>query len=148
MSHNPKHTFITTLAAAFIALTSLLAAPVVAPAQSAQAAPYVSTLLYHQSGCHAWHSCPSDHGTYVCGDTGHGCNFAASGTRIAAPPSKQSVSKAAPVHAAVAASAAAKTVTVRTGAVCRDGTHSAATGSGACSAHKGVARWLYKTVKR
>ncbi len=25
----------------------------------------------HQSGCHRWHSCPSDRGTYVCGDTGH-----------------------------------------------------------------------------
>jgi len=28
----------------------------------------------HRSGCHAAHSCPSDDGTYVCGDTGHGCN--------------------------------------------------------------------------
>lgn len=29
----------------------------------------------HRSGCHRWHSCESDHGTYVCGDTGHcsGC---------------------------------------------------------------------------
>jgi micrococcal nuclease len=25
----------------------------------------------HQSGCHRWHSCPSDDGSYVCGDTGH-----------------------------------------------------------------------------
>src|SRR5213594_3266541 len=25
----------------------------------------------HRSGCHRWHSCPSDHGTYECGDTGH-----------------------------------------------------------------------------
>lgn len=25
----------------------------------------------HRSGCHRWHSCPSDHGTYICGDTGH-----------------------------------------------------------------------------
>lgn len=25
----------------------------------------------HQSGCHRWHSCPSDHGTYTCGDTGY-----------------------------------------------------------------------------
>jgi micrococcal nuclease len=24
-----------------------------------------------QSGCHRWHSCPSDDGSYVCGDTGH-----------------------------------------------------------------------------
>jgi len=25
----------------------------------------------HKSGCHRWHSCPSDDGSYVCGDTGH-----------------------------------------------------------------------------
>jgi micrococcal nuclease len=25
----------------------------------------------HRSGCHRWHSCPSDHGTYVCSDLGH-----------------------------------------------------------------------------
>jgi hypothetical protein len=25
----------------------------------------------HQSGCHRWHSCPSDRGTYECGDTGY-----------------------------------------------------------------------------
>lgn len=31
----------------------------------------------------------------------------------------------------------------RTGAICRDGTRSSATGSGACSHHDGVARWLY-----
>ena len=24
----------------------------------------------HQSGCHRWHSCPSDTGSYVCGDRG------------------------------------------------------------------------------
>jgi len=33
---------------------------------------------------------------------------------------------------------------VRIGAVCRDGTHSSATGSGACSWHDGVAYWLYR----
>lgn len=29
----------------------------------------------HQSGCHSWHSCPSDSGSYTCGDTGYtsGC---------------------------------------------------------------------------
>ncbi len=25
----------------------------------------------HQSGCHRWHSCPSDSGSYTCGDTGY-----------------------------------------------------------------------------
>ncbi len=27
--------------------------------------------LAHRSGCHRWHSCPSDRGTYVCGDRGY-----------------------------------------------------------------------------
>ena len=25
----------------------------------------------HQSGCHRWHSCPSDSGSYICGDLGY-----------------------------------------------------------------------------
>jgi len=25
----------------------------------------------HRSGCHRWHSCPSDTGSYTCGDLGH-----------------------------------------------------------------------------
>ncbi len=25
----------------------------------------------HTSGCHRWHSCPSDRGTYICGDQGY-----------------------------------------------------------------------------
>lgn len=25
----------------------------------------------HHSGCHQWHSCPSDRGTYICGDIGY-----------------------------------------------------------------------------
>lgn len=29
------------------------------------------TASAHQSGCHTWHSCPSDTGAYVCGDLGH-----------------------------------------------------------------------------
>lgn len=31
----------------------------------------------------------------------------------------------------------------RTGATCKDGSHSSATGRGACSHHGGVLRWLY-----
>jgi len=27
----------------------------------------------HRSGCHRWHSCPSDSGSYTCGDAGHPC---------------------------------------------------------------------------
>jgi endonuclease G len=29
------------------------------------------TATSHRSSCHRWHSCPSDRGTYTCGDTGH-----------------------------------------------------------------------------
>lgn len=31
----------------------------------------------HRSGCHRWHSCPSDTGSYVCGDLGYtsGCGY-------------------------------------------------------------------------
>lgn len=25
----------------------------------------------HRLGCHRWHSCPSDSGSYICGDTGN-----------------------------------------------------------------------------
>ena len=28
----------------------------------------------HRSGCHRWHSCPSDSGSYTCGDLGH-CSY-------------------------------------------------------------------------
>ena len=31
----------------------------------------VSEAEAHQDGCHRWHSCPSDSGSYVCGDTGY-----------------------------------------------------------------------------
>ncbi len=30
-----------------------------------------SSATAHRSGCHRWHSCPSDRGTYVCGDLGY-----------------------------------------------------------------------------
>lgn len=30
-----------------------------------------ATIDSHRSGCHRWHSCASDHGTYVCGDLGY-----------------------------------------------------------------------------
>lgn len=34
-----------------------------------------TTASAHRSGCHRWHSCPSDTGSYVCGDLGYtsGC---------------------------------------------------------------------------
>lgn len=41
--------------------------------------PVILTLVFfvpqssygHQDGCHRWHSCPSDSGSYVCGDLGY-----------------------------------------------------------------------------
>lgn len=30
-----------------------------------------SAPLEHRNGCHRWHSCPSDTGSYVCGDLGY-----------------------------------------------------------------------------
>ncbi|GAA5504094.1 hypothetical protein Dxin01_03862 [Deinococcus xinjiangensis] len=32
---------------------------------------FVSPALAHRDGCHRWHSCPSDRGTYICGDLGY-----------------------------------------------------------------------------
>lgn len=29
----------------------------------------------HRSGCHRWHSCPSDSGSYTCGDAGYPCRY-------------------------------------------------------------------------
>jgi len=40
-------------------------------------------------------------------------------------------------------SSSSQTSSGRTGATCKDGSHSNATGSGACSHHGGVAQWLY-----
>jgi hypothetical protein len=36
---------------------------------------FASLVEAHRSGCHRWHSCPSDSGSYICGDTGRcsGC---------------------------------------------------------------------------
>lgn len=41
----------------------------------------------HRSGCHRWHSCPSDSGSYICGDTGHtsGCTATPTNTPPPAP---------------------------------------------------------------
>lgn len=32
---------------------------------------FAETVSAHRSGCHRWHSCPSDTGSYVCGDLGY-----------------------------------------------------------------------------
>jgi Excalibur calcium-binding domain len=40
----------------------------------------VSLASAHQSGCHRWHSCPSDTGSYVCGDLGYDSQCSTSGS--------------------------------------------------------------------
>lgn len=54
-----------------------------------------------------------------------------------APPQKQSIRSAPSTQAPKSSSNG------RTGAICSDGTHSNATGRGACSHHGGVSQWLY-----
>lgn len=41
---------------------------------------FIITADAHRSGCHRWHSCPSDTGSYVCGDLGYtsGCGYVVS----------------------------------------------------------------------
>jgi hypothetical protein len=61
-----------------------------------------SSASAHRSGCHRWHSCPSDTGSYVCGDLGYtsGCPKAASKPKTTAPVKKvvlPAVKKGAPV---------------------------------------------------
>jgi hypothetical protein len=34
-----------------------------------------SGVFAHQDGCHRWHSCPSDTGSYTCGDLGYPCRY-------------------------------------------------------------------------
>lgn len=36
---------------------------------------FASTASAHRSGCHRWHSCPSDTGSYTCGDAGYPCQY-------------------------------------------------------------------------
>ena len=34
-------------------------------------APIIEMIYAHRDGCRRWHSCPSDSGSYVCGDLGY-----------------------------------------------------------------------------
>ncbi|MGI0010635.1 MAG: hypothetical protein ACREAE_04465 [Nitrosopumilaceae archaeon] len=34
----------------------------------------IDVAFAHKSGCHRWHSCPSDTGKYTCGDQGY-CSY-------------------------------------------------------------------------
>ncbi len=50
-------------------LPALVAALAAAAATASLTAP--QTAIAHRDGCHRWHSCPSDTGSYVCGDLGY-----------------------------------------------------------------------------
>lgn len=87
----PMKKIFSALAASF-ALFSFLAMPAAA----------------HRSGCHSWHSCPSDSGSYVCGDTGHcsACsdnqycqngNYSPAATRVKPAPAPIVIPAPAPV---------------------------------------------------
>ncbi|MDK2013746.1 MULTISPECIES: hypothetical protein [unclassified Deinococcus] len=39
----------------------------------------------HRDGCHRWHSCPSDTGSYVCGDLGYTTYCGGTAAPAAAP---------------------------------------------------------------
>lgn len=45
----------------------------------------VNVVQAHQSGCHRWHSCPSDSGSYTCGDWGYS-NYCGSSNYTYTPP--------------------------------------------------------------
>ena len=61
----------------------------------------------HQDGCHRYHSCPADDGSYRCGDLGYACDVRATGSDApAARATPAAPSPAAAVPAPVAAAPA------------------------------------------
>lgn len=59
---------------------------------------------------------------------------------VGQPSAAQSIPGSAPLSLATAPATGSR---VRTGATCKDGSYSTATGSGACSRHEGVSCWMY-----
>lgn len=47
----------------------------------------------HQSGCHRWHSCPSDSGSYECGDLGYECKYGSPSPGSSSSPSGKDLPK-------------------------------------------------------
>lgn len=68
---------------------------------------WVTGLDAHRFGCYGWHSCPSDHGTYTCGDLGYCAQCPdkaycfAGHPRVAAPPPKPDLLPPAQTQAVV-----------------------------------------------
>lgn len=50
----------------------------------------------HRDGCHRWHSCPSDNGSYICGDLGYFDQCGSSSTPSQAAPATKPAATAAP----------------------------------------------------
>ncbi len=69
----------------------------------------------HRSGCHRWHSCPSDRGTYICGDLGY-CSGCPDNqyclNRKLRPPQEQQVPQELPKHESPEAVASVQVVRV------------------------------------
>lgn len=59
-----------------------------------------STAEAHRSGCHRWHSCPSDRGTYVCGDLGY-TSECPSSTPVMTPPAQTTSAPVVPLKRTV-----------------------------------------------
>ena len=53
----------------------------------------------HRDGCHRWHSCPSDTGSYVCGDLGYTSECPASSTSSTSSSGVRRVALTSPVRA-------------------------------------------------
>ena len=51
-------------------LGRVLLAGALAVASLSMTIPGAPVASAHRDGCHRWHSCPSDSGSYVCGDLG------------------------------------------------------------------------------
>jgi hypothetical protein len=76
----------------------VLAAAFFAAALASLTGPQTATA--HRDGCHRWHSCPSDTGSYVCGDLGYTseCPSTAPPARLATTYSVRRVSLTSPVR--------------------------------------------------
>jgi hypothetical protein len=68
-----------------VAVRFAVLAVAAAAAATVLTSPAVDEASAHQSGCHRWHTCPSDTGSYTCGDAGHPCQGGPATTPTPAP---------------------------------------------------------------
>lgn len=67
---------------------------------------FVPVAEAHRSGCHRWHSCPSDTGSYVCGDLGY-TTYCGTGSSSSTTPSRSTGSSSASTSATASTGSAA-----------------------------------------